>query len=145
MLFKSAVGFLLRRNDKLKLFRFEKYKNSQLAKSPYLFQMYQNGFHTYYIYIITNKTKSVLYVGVTNYLAKRLFQHAENIRLNKKTFASKYKCKYLLYYEKYTWIQKAISREKEIKGWRREKKITLIKTINPHLNFLEYLFPYDDM
>jgi putative endonuclease len=45
-----------------------------------------------------------------------------------------------LYYEKFTWIQEAIAREKEIKGWRREKKIDLIKTINPHLEFLNFLF-----
>jgi putative endonuclease len=45
-----------------------------------------------------------------------------------------------LYYEKFTWIQEAIAREKEIKGWRREKKIVLIKSINPHLEFLNFLF-----
>ncbi len=61
--------------------------------------MFQVGYHTYYVYIITNKNKSVLYTGVTNYLAKRLFQHSENIRLKKKTFASRYNCSYLLYYE----------------------------------------------
>lgn len=105
--------------------------------------MFSNGYHVYHIYIITNKTKSVLYIGVTNNLARRLFEHSENIRLKKKTFASRYNCKYLLYYEKFTWIQKAIAREKELKGWRREKKMELIKTINPHLNFLEYLFPFD--
>jgi putative endonuclease len=46
----------------------------------------------------------------------------------------------LLYYEKFTWIQEAIAREKEIKGWRKEKKLNLIKTINPDLNFLNHLF-----
>jgi putative endonuclease len=102
------------------------------------------GSHTYHVYIITNKTKTVLYAGVTNYLAKRLFQHSENIRLNKKTFAARYKCKHLLYYQKFGWIQDAIAREKEIKGWRREKKSNLIKSINPELNFLEYLFPFQE-
>jgi putative endonuclease len=105
--------------------------------------MYKDGFHTYHIYILTNKTKSVLYTGVTNYLARRLSQHSENISFKANTFAAKYKCKHLLYYEKFTWIQEAIAREKEIKGWRRSKKIDLIKTINPNLNFLEYLFPYE--
>ena len=104
--------------------------------------MYQEGYHTYHTYIISNRTKSVLYTGVTNYLGKRLFQHRENIRLKKKTFAAKYKCRHLLYYEKFNWVQEAIARGKEIKGWRREKKIALIKTINPKMNFLEYLFPY---
>ncbi|WP_286969153.1 GIY-YIG nuclease family protein [Flavobacterium sp. UBA4854] len=98
----------------------------------------QEGFHTYFIYILTNKSKSVFYVGVTNNLKKRLMKHKENILLNNKTFASKYNVEFLLYYEKFTWIQEAIAREKEIKGWRREKKIDLIKTINPELKFLEY-------
>jgi putative endonuclease len=45
-----------------------------------------------------------------------------------------------LFYEKFTWIQEAIAREKEIKGWDRNKKLQLIKTINPDLEFLNYLF-----
>jgi putative endonuclease len=45
-----------------------------------------------------------------------------------------------VYFEKFTWIQIAIAKEKEIKGWKRDKKITLIKTINPDFNFLNYLF-----
>mgnify|MGYP000847424007 FL=1 len=101
---------------------------------------FQEGFHTYYIYILTNKAKTVLYTGVTNHLKIRLAQHKENIEISNKTFASRYNVHYLLYFEKFTWIQEAIAREKEIKGWRREKKINLIKTINPDLNFLNYLF-----
>lgn len=98
----------------------------------------QEGFHTYFIYILTNKAKSVFYVGVTNNLKKRIMKHRDNILLESKTFASKYNVEFLLYYEKFTWIQEAIAREKEIKGWRREKKIALIKTMNPELEFLEY-------
>ncbi|WJS94775.1 GIY-YIG nuclease family protein [Flavobacterium johnsoniae] len=98
----------------------------------------QEGFHTYFIYILTNKAKSVFYVGVTNNLKKRLIKHKENILDENKTFASKYKVEFLLYYEKFAWIQEAITREKEIKGWRREKKIELIKTMNPDLEFLDY-------
>ncbi|KLT70267.1 MULTISPECIES: GIY-YIG nuclease family protein [unclassified Flavobacterium] len=100
----------------------------------------QEGYHTYYIYIITNKSKTVLYTGVTNSLKTRLHQHSENCITGKITFASRYKVEFLLYYEKFTWIQEAISREKEIKGWRRDKKMELIKTINPDLDFLNYLF-----
>mgnify|MGYP003910848581 CR=1 FL=1 len=92
---------------------------------------FQEGYHTYYIYIITNKAKTVLYTGVTNHLKTRLSQHKENIVLKNHTFASNYNVEYLLYFEKFTWIQEAIAREKEIKGWRREKKINLIKTLNP--------------
>ncbi|PWB22504.1 GIY-YIG nuclease family protein [Flavobacterium sp. HTF] len=98
------------------------------------------GYHTYYIYIITNKFKTVLYTGVTNNLRVRLIQHKENITAQNKSFASKYNVEFLLYYEKFTWIQEAIMREKEIKGWVRDKKIELIKTINPDLDFLNYLF-----
>ncbi len=98
----------------------------------------QEGFHTYYIYILTNKAKTVLYIGVTNNLRLRLSQHKD--KLNSNSFTAKYNVHHLLYYEKYTWIQEAIAREKEIKGWRREKKINLIKIINPELAFLEYLF-----
>ena len=100
----------------------------------------QKGYHTYYIYIITNKSKTVFYTGVTNNLRIRLSQHTENKTNGNKTFASKYNVTYLLYYEKFTWIQEAIAREKEVKDWRREKKIELIKTINPNLDFLNYLF-----
>lgn len=101
---------------------------------------FQEGYHTYYIYIITNKAKTVLYTGVTNNLKIRLQQHQENITLNNPTFASRYQVYFLLYYEKFTWIQEAVAREKEIKGWRKEKKLDLIKTINPDLNFLNDLF-----
>ena len=102
--------------------------------------LFQEGFHTYYIYILTNKPKSVFYTGVTNNLRKRLSQHQENIVSKNKTFASQYNVQFLLYYEKFTWIHEAIAREKEIKGWRREKKLELIKSINPDFEFLNYLF-----
>jgi len=98
----------------------------------------QEGFHTYFIYILTNKARSVFYVGVTNNLKNRLLKHKENILLENKTFVSNYKVEFLLYYEKFNWFQEAIAREKEIKGWRREKKIALIKTMNPDLDFLNY-------
>lgn len=99
---------------------------------------FQEGYHNYYVYILTNKVKTVLYTGVTNNLKIRLAQHKE--LLNPNSFTAKYKVHYLLYFEKFTWIQQAIAKEKEIKGWKRDKKIILIKTINPELNFLNYLF-----
>ena len=102
---------------------------------------YQEGYHTYYVYILTNKAKTVLYTGVTNNLKVRLQQHKDS--LNPDSFTSKYKVFYLLYFEKFTWIQVAIAREKEIKGWKRDKKIALIKTINPDLGFLDDLFALD--
>lgn len=99
---------------------------------------FQEGYHTYYIYMLTNKAKTVLYKGVTKNLKLRLQQHEEG--LNATSFTAKYKTNYLLHYEKFTWIQLAIAREKEIKGWRKDKKLALIKIINPELNFLNHLF-----
>ncbi|SHM07941.1 GIY-YIG nuclease family protein [Flavobacterium xanthum] len=99
---------------------------------------FQEGYHTYYVYILTNKAKTVLYTGVTNNLKIRLQQHKQSLSPN--SFTAKYNVHYLLYFHKFTWIQIAIAREKEIKGWKKDKKITLIKTINPELNFLNHLF-----
>jgi len=92
------------------------------------------GNRLYFIYILTNKSKTSLYIGVTNNLERRLLEH-ENEQ-NKKSFTAKYQIKYLLYFEKFTWVHDAIAREKELKGWRREKKLALIKSYNPNLDFL---------
>ena len=62
---------------------------------------FEEGYHTYYIYIITNKVKTVLYTGVTNNLKIRLQHHSENFTLCKVIFASQYNVKFLLYFEKY--------------------------------------------
>ncbi len=94
----------------------------------------------YYVYILTNRNKTVLYTGMTNNLVRRLTEHQENIRLGKKSFAAKYRCKHLVHFEEYTWVQNAIAREKEIKGWVRRKKLDLIKSENPNLDFLEEAF-----
>lgn len=85
---------------------------------------YHKGHHNYFVYIITNKNKTVLYIGVTNNLRLRLEQHANNIEKRIPSFASRYKVKFLIYYEEFAWIQEAIAREKELKGWRREKNST---------------------
>ncbi len=101
---------------------------------------YNEGSHIYYVYIITNKYRSTYYIGVTNNLSIRLQQHKENIEKGIKTFASKYNIEFLVYYEKFTWIQLAIAREKELKGWRREKKLDLIKSFNNNFEFLNDRF-----
>lgn len=93
-------------------------------------------FNNYFVYIITNKNKTVLYIGVTNNINKRLSQHYFDSQNQKKSFAGKYNCYYLLYYEFFEDINKAIKREKELKGWRREKKNKLISKHNPDWNFL---------
>jgi putative endonuclease len=93
------------------------------------------GTHNYYVYILTNKVKTVLYTGVTNSLQERLYYH-RNPEAHSKAFTTRYKCYYLIYWELYTDINIAIAREKEIKGWTRQKKDDLIKTLNPDLRFL---------
>ena len=105
-----------------------------LSPAKYLKKRMMNK---HYVYILTNKNKTVLYTGVTNDLTRRLIEHIDNIEQGKKTFAAKYRCKHLLYYEQYDWIQEAIAREKEIKGWVRAKRVNLIKSINLDLDFLE--------
>ncbi|MBN8567364.1 MAG: GIY-YIG nuclease family protein [Flavobacteriales bacterium] len=99
----------------------------------------QTGYHTYYVYIITNKYRSTYYIGVTNNLRERLKQHKENSTTETTTFASKYNLEFLVFYEKYTWIEEAIAREKELKKWRREKKLELIRNSNPKFEFLNHL------
>jgi len=91
--------------------------------------------HQYYIYIITNPERTVLYTGVTNDLSQRLIEHWVN-KGQPKTFAGKYYCYNLIYYEEFRYINDAIAREKEIKGWRRSKKLELIKAMNPDWTFL---------
>jgi putative endonuclease len=85
--------------------------------------------HLYFIYIITNPEKTVLYTGVTNNLEARLAEHYFN-RGQPKTFAGRYYCYNLIYFEEFQYIHDAIAREKEIKGWSRKKKEALIKTKN---------------
>jgi putative endonuclease len=99
---------------------------------------YTEGIYNFYVYILTNKNKTVLYVGVTNDLKRRLQEHKEKINPN--SFTARYNVEFLLYYEHFTWIQLAIAREKEIKDLKRDKKELLINTINPDWNFLNDLF-----
>ena len=70
----------------------------------------------------------MLYIGITNDLYRRYMEHKNGIV---EGFTKKYRCNSLLYYEQFTDVEEAIAREKELKGWSREKKETLIKTINP--------------
>jgi putative endonuclease len=101
---------------------------------------YTEGYHSCYVYIITNKYRPTYYIGMTNNLEVRLQQHKENIEKGIKTFASKYNIEFLVYYEKFTWVQQAITREKEIKGWRRDKKLDLIRSFNDNFEFLNHRF-----
>ncbi|MCB0725358.1 MAG: GIY-YIG nuclease family protein [Ignavibacteriae bacterium] len=82
----------------------------------------------YYIYILANKTHSVLYTGVTNNLIARVLQHKEQ---KTEGFTKRYKVTKLVYYESTTDVSQAITREKQIKGGSRQKKIELVKSLNP--------------
>jgi putative endonuclease len=89
---------------------------------------------TYYVYIVSNKYDKVLYIGVTNDLERRMWEHKYSSVEN--SFSKKYRLSKLLYYEDYYNIDQAIHREKQLKNWRRQWKINQIKTINPNFNDL---------
>jgi putative endonuclease len=83
--------------------------------------------HEYYVYIVTNKSWT-LYTGVTNDLARRMWEHKHG---SVKGFTSRYRIRKLVYYETFSDIRDAIAREKQIKGWTRARKMALIKAANP--------------
>ncbi len=89
----------------------------------------------YSVYILTNYNKTVLYTGVTNNLEVRILEHYLQAG-NSKSFTGKYHVHFLLYFEDYKYINEAIAREKEIKGWTRIKKENLISLMNPEFKFL---------
>ena len=92
--------------------------------------------HNYWVYITTNPKKTVLYTGVTNNLERRISEHVIDSATDRQTFAGKYFCHNLIYYEYHRYIFDAIAREKEIKSWTRVKKEALIASFNPDWRFL---------
>lgn len=82
-----------------------------------------------YVYIMCNKHRTTLYIGVTSNLPGRVYEHKEHIFKN--SFTDKYNIEFLVYYEALESIEDAIAREKEIKKWNRAKKEKLINTMNP--------------
>ena len=86
-----------------------------------------------YVYMMTNKANTVLYVGVTSNLVKRVYEHKNKLASG---FTSKYNIDKLVYYEVFEDINEAIAREKQIKGGSRKKKLDLIKNFNPSLKDL---------
>ena len=84
--------------------------------------------HQYYLYIITNKKNGVLYIGVTNNLERRMFEHKNKLI---KGFSSRYNLDKLVYLEVYQYVEDAIKREKNMKKWKREWKVNLIVEDNP--------------
>ncbi|MFA5436311.1 MAG: GIY-YIG nuclease family protein [Candidatus Neomarinimicrobiota bacterium] len=92
--------------------------------------------HNYYVYILTNKNKTVLYTGVTNDLYRRIYEHRHR---EKSGFCKSYNCCYLIWYEWFRNSEEAIEREKQIKRWSRKKKIRIIEQFNPEWRFLNEL------
>jgi len=84
--------------------------------------------HNYYVYILTNWNNKVMYIGVTNNLKRRIYEHKNKLV---EGFTKRYNLTKLVYYEHTTDVNSAISREKELKGWRREKKNNLVIKMNP--------------
>ena len=85
---------------------------------------------TYYVYMLTNKNKNVLYTGVTRDLIRRVYEHKHHMDEN--SFTAKYCVTQLVYFEETTDVRAAIEREKQIKSWNRNRKDDLIATMNPN-------------
>ncbi len=83
--------------------------------------------HRYFVYLMTNEHNTTLYVGVTNNLVRRVFEHCND----ESSFTAHYRLHKLVYFEEYQWVQDAIAREKQIKGGSRAKKLALINDHNP--------------
>lgn len=82
----------------------------------------------YYVYILTNQKNTTLYIGVTNNIARRITEHKNNVVAG---FTAKYNLHKLVYVEQFNDAYSAISREKQLKGWKRIKKDNLINQFNP--------------
>ena len=90
----------------------------------------------FYIYILTNKNHTVLYIGVTSDLKRRLKQHKQK---SNKGFTGKYNVEKLLYFESSPYVENAIKREKQLKKWNRTWKENLINEMNPDWNDLSWM------
>jgi putative endonuclease len=89
----------------------------------------------YYVYILSNVRRTVLYTGITSDLRRRLAAHR---RGEGSVFTHRYRCHDLIYVEEHARVTDAIQRETEIKSWRREKKLALIRHLNPALASYDY-------
>ncbi|MBO5883407.1 MAG: GIY-YIG nuclease family protein [Clostridia bacterium] len=85
----------------------------------------------YYVYILVNKNNTVMYIGVTNDLKRRLYEHKSD---QIKGFTNKYQVHKLVYFEEYSEVNQAIAREKQLKCWVRSKKNQLVEKKNPNWN-----------
>ena len=84
---------------------------------------------TYYVYILTNANKNVIYTGITNDLVRRVYEHKHH--MDKGSFTDRYHVEFLIYYESTSDVKAAIEREKQIKSWNRKRKDKMIASMNP--------------
>jgi len=84
----------------------------------------------YYVYMMSNTHRNVLYTGITNDLIRRVYEHRNH--LDKGSYSDRYNAEYLVYYESTTDVRAAIEREKQIKGWNRKRKDKLVTSKNPN-------------
>jgi len=89
----------------------------------------------YYVYILTNKIRGTLYIGVTNNLQRRVYEHKSGLVLG---FTQKYKLKKLVFFEVTNDVNSALQREKQLKNWHRDWKISLIEEFNNDWDDLSY-------
>ena len=104
------------------------------AKNPLRYRTHANRstmpptHRSYWVYMITNHPHGTLYIGVTNSLERRIWQHKTGMQ---KGFTKRYGLKYLVYFEEFRYVRNAITRETQLKGWLRRRKIELIEKNNP--------------
>jgi len=96
--------------------------------------------HQYWVYFLTNKGRSVLYVGMTNNLQRRLFEHRTGRARN--AFTWEYQCWTLVYFETFQYVKQALAREKQFKNWKREWKDVLVVKENPEWSDLSKGWDY---
>ncbi|GJQ62569.1 MAG: endonuclease [Melioribacteraceae bacterium] len=92
----------------------------------------------YFVYIITNKRNGTLYIGMTNNLVRRVWEHKEGLV---EGFSKKYGTKLLVYYEESNNVSDAIAREKQLKKWKQEWKLRIIEKVNPDWGDLSLNLP----
>ena len=99
----------------------------------------KSNYYQFYVYILSNKKNGTLYIGVTNNLERRIFEHKRKIVPG---FTSKYGLDKLIYFEHFQYVNDAIKREKQLKNWKRQWKIDLIENENKDWNDLSFDWVY---
>ncbi|MFD2917841.1 GIY-YIG nuclease family protein [Psychroserpens luteus] len=95
----------------------------------------KGNYHQYFTYLVTNNKEGTLYIGVTNDLERRMYEHKNKLV---EGFTSKYNLNKLMYFEQFQYVNDAIRRENQLKNWNRQWKIELIEKDNPDWNDLSF-------